>query len=312
MRSSKFLNWILFALICFIWGSSFILMKLGLYDRQGQPLLSAYQVAALRILSAGIILAPFSFGKYKNIPRRSYGYLLLSGLFSIFLPAFLFCLAETRISSALTGTLNSLTPFFVIITGFILFRQKIPARQILGIIVGLGGVTALFISGSGAAPLDPGYSGLVIVATLCYALNANIVRYKLKAIPSLDIAACSFGILILPAILILYYTHYFSLPLMQGAYLKATTASCVLGVFGSALAWFLFYILVKRTSAVFASSVTYVLPFVAMAWAWVYGESVTVIQIICLLIILAGVYFSSPDGQRLFDAFSRRKKQPGI
>jgi drug/metabolite transporter (DMT)-like permease len=141
----QFINWLMFASICLIWGSSFILMKLGLYDDARQPLLTAWQVAAIRIITAGVVLTPILIRHRSKIPYKLSWYMVFSGVFGSFLPAFLFCIAETKIDSALAGTLNSLTPIFAIIFGFVFFRIRIPAIQIAGIVIGFGGIVLLYL-----------------------------------------------------------------------------------------------------------------------------------------------------------------------
>src|ERR1700712_5715901 len=146
MSSTKLINWLVFVLLCLIWGSSFILMKLGLYNAVGKPLLSPYQVASIRILTAGIALLPTTIYNFKKIPFRLSGYLFLSGLLGNFFAAFLFCIAETKIDSDLAGTLNALTPIFVIVTGALIFKTQVPKQKIIGIFIGLIGSILLFLS----------------------------------------------------------------------------------------------------------------------------------------------------------------------
>jgi len=293
--NSKLINWLIFGVTSLIWGSSFILMKLGLYDASQKPTLSAVQVASLRIFSAGLILSPFLLKDYKSVPLSKFPALALSGLLGIFMPAFLFCLAETRINSTLAGTINALTPLFVILSGIFIFKSKVPFRQALGIALGFTGTLLLFLTSRTADGVNLGYTFLVVIATLSYGLNANLVRHSLAGVPSLMIAAFSFGFFAIPSLVILTLSGYFALPITRHSYLVSTLASCFLGIVGSALAWFLFYVLIKRTSALFASSATYAIPFVALGWGWIYGEKTTVLQLVCLLIILFGVYLTRPQ-----------------
>jgi drug/metabolite transporter (DMT)-like permease len=290
----NYLNPFLFIVISLIWGSSFILMKLGMYDPRNQPVLTAYQVASIRVLTAGLVLVPFFLKNKERFGIQTWGYIIASGLLGIFFPAFLFCVAETRLDSNLAGILNALTPFFTILLGLFFFRKPIPGRQIAGIAVGFSGIVLLFTTGGNIHFHDLSYAFLVILATICYGMNANLVRSKLHHIPAMTIASLSFVALIIPALGILFLTGYFSLPLNEGRFLVATTASCVLGILGSAFTYILFYTLIKRSSAVFASSVTFLIPVVALGWGWFYGESISILQIVCLLIILAGVFLTRP------------------
>ena len=285
--NSKFTNWSLFILLSFIWGSSFILMKEGLKE------LTAYQVAAIRMLSAGIILLPFALKGFKTVERNSLKYIILTGVVGSFIPAILFCIAQTKIDSALAGMLNALTPLFVILTGVLFFKTKTNRQKILGVLMGFGGMILLFLSQQNAEQdSHVFYAFLILLATICYGLNVNILNSYLKHISSIQIAAIAFVSLIIPSLVLLFvdgfFTHSFN-----SAVLKATGAGALLGIFGTAIASILFYMLMKRAGALFASMVTYGVPFVALIWGVMAGESITVLQIIGLLIILSGVYLAN-------------------
>ena len=158
------LNWLIFSLLCIIWGSSFILMK------GGMNVLSPYQVASIRIISAGLVLLPFAAKAMRNIAKEKRGVVVLSGLLGSFFPAYLFCIAETKIDSALAGIMNALTPLFVIITGISFFQLKVKKLQLLGIIVGFIGLSLLVAAGSNISLEYFSYSLLVLLATLFTAL----------------------------------------------------------------------------------------------------------------------------------------------
>jgi drug/metabolite transporter (DMT)-like permease len=134
------------------------------------------------------------------------------------------------------------------------------------------------------------YPLLVMLATLFYGINVNMVGRHMHGIGSLNIASVAFVFLIIPTTIILYFTGYFSLPLLQSEYIWSSLASFILGVFGTAIASILFYMLVKRAGTLFASMVTYGIPFVAVLWGVWGGEQVSLFQIGCLGIILGGVY----------------------
>ncbi|TFF35088.1 DMT family transporter [Mucilaginibacter psychrotolerans] len=295
----QLINWLMFISICLIWGSSFILMKLGLYDDARQPLLTASQVAAIRLISAGIVLTPVLLRHRSKIPFRLSGWLVFSGFFGSFLPAFLFCIAETKIDSALAGTLNSLTPIFAIIFGFIFFGNKIPISQVLGILIGFGGIVLLYVVQKHTGYGQISYAALVILATVFYALNIIMVKRHLGGVSPIIITSFSLIAVGLPSLVILWQTGFFALPLHEYKYIKACLAVCTLGMLGTALAWMLFYALVQRTSVLFTSTASYGVPFVAFGWGWYYGETITLWQIGCLLIILGGVYLTRVDFGKL-------------
>ena len=294
--SNKFIGWMIFILLCFIWGSSFILMKWGMYDADQRSVLSPYNVAALRMLSAGIVMLPFLPGTLRTLSKKTIFYILLSGWVGTLFPAFLFCIAETKIDGALAGSLNALTPLFVIITGILLFRIRTSTKHVIGVVVGLLGCGLLFYANYSRPLGYIAFGGFVILATFFYGINVNMVYKTLAGVSSLHIATLAFTGLIPPSLIVLFITGYFKLPLANHAYAISTLASCILGVMGTALASFLFYILVKKAGGLFASLVTYGIPFVAILWGIYYNEKITYLHLISLLVILSGVYLATmPD-----------------
>ena len=283
----KLINWLLFTGLSLIWGSSFLLIKIGLEN------LSPYEVASLRILSAGVVLTPFAFRAFKQVPLNKIGFIILSGLLGSFFPAFLFCIAETKLDSALTGMLNSLTPLCAVIIGTVFFKMKTSILKITGILVGLLGLFFL-VSPTGQLHLNNfPYILLIILATVFYAINVNVVSRKLGNVGAINTASVAFVLLIIPCLIVLFLSGYFSRPLNQYGIIKSTAAGCVLGMVGTAFATILFYRLVKRAGALFSAMVTYGIPFVAAGWGVAYGEHVTLFQVGCLGIILSGVYLAN-------------------
>lgn len=286
--NSKIINWILFVLLSFIWGSSFILMKEGLKE------LNAYEVAAVRILSAGVVLLPFALKGFQQVDWKNIRLILLTGVLGSFIPAILFCVAETKIDSALAGMLNALTPLCVIIIGILFFNSKPQWQKITGVIVGFGGMILLFLSQKSASQdTHLFYALLVFIATLCYGMNVNILSKYLQHIPSLQIAAIAFVALIIPSLIVLAINGFFQHSFDSSSVIKAVGAGALLGIFGTAIASVLFYMLMKRAGALFSSMVTYGIPFVAVFLGVLAGETVTALQIVGLLIILSGVYIAN-------------------
>jgi drug/metabolite transporter (DMT)-like permease len=290
MMKDKLVNWTLFLVLCLIWGSSFILMRKGMED----GILTPYHVASIRIFSAGFVLLPFAFKAWKAVPKEKLWFVILSGLLGSFFPAYLFCIAEIKISSSLAGILNALTPLFTIVIGVVFFQMKAAGKKWMGIVVGFLGLTLLtIVSNKGISFKDYSYSFYALVATILYGINVNLIGTHMKAVNSINIAAMAFVFLMIPSTIILFATGYFSLPLAELSTIKATVASSVLGIFGTAIASILFYMLLKRAGALFASMVTYGIPFVAILWGILDGELITAMQVGCLGIILSGVYLAN-------------------
>ena len=283
-----FLNWFIFIILSIIWCSSFIMMKEGLLH------LTAYQVAALRIVFAGIVLLPWAIKYFRDVPKNKLLTIFTSGVLGSLLPAFLFCVAEEGIDSALAGTLNSLTPIFVIITGALFFNSKTAGNKVLGIFIALTGSILLLLSkGHMRESQNLLYVSFVVLATICYGLNVNMVYKHLHNIGSVQIAAVALSLNAIPALVVLIFTGYFKLPLTSPAILYSTGQAALLGIFASAIASIIFYVLVKRAGAVFSSLVTYGIPVIANLWGLFYGEEVGWKQFACLLLILTGVYIAN-------------------
>ncbi len=281
MQTNK---WLLFLILSIIWGSSFILMKIGMQH------LSAYQVASIRILSAGIVLLPFAIKGFKQVPKNKYAAIIIAGLLGNFFPAYLYCLAEIKIDSSLASVLNALTPLCAIIIGVAFFQLKITATKIAGVIIGFAGLILLpFASNNQINFTNFGYSGLVLIATVCYGTNVHVVSHYLKDIPSMLIAAIAFLFFIPVCLIVLACTGFFNLSLMQNKIPVSILAASTLGILGTAIASVWFYKLVKSAGSIFASTVTYGIPLVAIVWGLFFGETITALEIGCLMMILAGV-----------------------
>jgi drug/metabolite transporter (DMT)-like permease len=288
--SNKFISWSIFILLCFIWGSSFILMKVS---NQG---LTASQIAALRIFSAGLVFIPFAFVYISKVPRKKIGLIIITGIFGNLLPAFCFAIAILKIDSSLAGILNSLTPICVVFIGVLFFRDKIKAQKIIGVVIGFAGLCLLTLTQKNISITNLGYAALVLVGTISYGINVNLVSHYLKEIKPIHIATISLAIMSIPAGLILWQQGFFQLDFTDGSVQWAVFNSTLLGLVASAFATVLFYVLVQRASGLFASLVTYGIPFVALFWGFIDGETITIAGFISLAIILLGVFLANhPD-----------------
>lgn len=293
--SNNFIRWAIFIILCIIWGSSFKLM------RDSSVGLNALQIAALRIFSAGLVFVPFALFHFKLIPRKKMGTVILSAVFGNLLPAFLFAIAMTKIDGSLGGILNSLTPICVAVIGIVFFKDKIKSQKILGVLIGFFGLVLLTV---GPALLGQktisfnniGYMLLILAATLLYGINVNMVGHYLKGVKPVHIATVSLAFMTIPTALVLWQQDFLQLDFNKKIVSDAVLASVGLGVAGSAIATALFYILVQKAGGLFASLVTYGIPFVALGWGIYDHETITWIQIISMGIILFGVYMANrPD-----------------
>lgn len=307
-KNQALIKWGLFVLLSFIWGSSFLLMLIGLEQ------LNAWQVAALRLFSAGIIMSPFVWYTIKRIPKEKVVYTILSGFLGSFFPAFLFCLAETRLDSSFAGTLNSLTPIFVILVGMFFFNLNVKWQQVIGILISFTGSICLFMAKSGKTG-DLLYVGFIVLGTFFYGLNVNMIGKKLRDIPSFDIGVLAFSFLAIPSLIILLALGTQNLNFSNQQILWSVGASAVLGIMGTTVASVLFYVLLKKAGGIFASTVTYGIPFVAIFWGGVYHEKITVPVILSLLMILLGIFIANPNEKLLrwlMGLFKKEKRQESI
>lgn len=281
--SKKIYNWGLLLALAFIWGSSFILMKKGLL------VFNDVEVAQLRMSIAWLSLLPFVWKKLFFIQKKYILPLLIVGLFGNGIPAFLFTKAQTQLDSSLVGILNALVPIFTFIIAVFLFKTKVKTAQLLGIIIGLLGAVSL-IAYNGVTFENSHYSYYVIVATMCYAISLNTIKNSLKEMSAMDISGIAFfvvGPLCLLALIFSDFSH--KMQTIDGA----TTAFLyivLLAIVGTSMALVLFNKLVKRTTAIFASSVTYLIPIVAIFWGFVDGELISWNHIMSIATIIAGIY----------------------
>jgi drug/metabolite transporter (DMT)-like permease len=282
----KIWQYLLLFFLAFIWGSSFILMK------RGMKVYSHDEVAALRIVISFLFLLPFLFKYIHKVKKDRWKYLAIVGVFGSGIPAFLFTLAETEITSSLAGMLNSLTPFFTLILGVVIFKVPAVKGKFLGVFIGLIGAFGLVISNGFDIENTPFvYALLVVIATLCYALSVNTIKKYLSEINSIAITALSFLIIGIPAIIYLFFTDFVATTQTNPEATTALGYVAILAVIGTALSIIIFNQLIKYTSAVFASTVTYLIPIFAIFWGVIDGEEINFIQIVSIFIILVGIYF---------------------
>jgi len=284
---TKQLKWVYLLVLSLIWGSSFILIKKGLIG------LTAYQLGSLRIIFAALFLLLIGAKSLLKIPYHQWKYIALTSLFGTFIPAYLFAIAETQIDSSITAILNSLTPLNTLILGAAFFGITFRRSQIWGVIIGLVGCLLLVYNGAVNHPeQNYYYSILVLIASLCYATNVNLIKRYLSDLTSLSITTGNFLILLFPALGILFFTDFFEVVQVEKVQ-HSLWYILILGVVGTGIANIIFFKLIQISSPVFATSVTYLIPIVAFFWGLLDNEVLTFVQCIGAFIILIGVYLSA-------------------
>lgn len=265
--------------------------------KEGLEAINPYHLALIRILSAGLIMLPLSVQAYKNVPKKLIFPIVLSGFLGTFIPSFCFTIAQTKVDSSLAGIMNSLTPIFSVAIGVLFFQLKIGWIKWTGMILGFAGMVLLVLGNAKSINLDHiGYSLFIIAATICYGLNVNVVTRFVKDAAPLHVAAIAFTSLIIPAVILLGITGFFSAPeLLNGTWSKGIITASVLGIINTGLASVLFYFLVRKAGPVFASTVTYGIPIIAIGWGLIYREEITPFQISAMIFILLGVRLANKD-----------------
>jgi drug/metabolite transporter (DMT)-like permease len=286
--------WLLLLLLALIWGSSFLLMKKGLL------VFSPDQLAALRIGVAGLVLLPLLTQRIKTVQRQHLIKLFSVGLVGSFIPAFLFAFGQTQLASGVTGVLNTLTPLATLVISVMLFKQPSRLQQWLGVLMGLfGAILLVSANGSGDMQVNS-YALLIVAATVCYGINLNVIKHKITDLSALTITGVSLFLMAPAAFIYLFVFTPFTHQIDQPQFSLALTAVLLLAIVGTAAALVIFNTVVKITDTTFASSVTYLIPIVALILGVLDGEPFYIEHALGMAAILSGVWIAN-----------RKKRKPG-
>ena len=284
---SKQLKWFYLVTLALIWGSSFILIKKGLVG------LTPMQLGSLRIIFAAVFLLLIGFKSLAKIPHVKWKYIALTATLGTFIPAFLFAVAQTQIDSTVSSILNSLTPLNTLIFGVFAFGLTFRRPQVFGVVIGLIGTFLLIINGAMHHPEQNYYYAiLIIIASVCYAINVNLIKKYLSDLSPLSITTGNFLVLLLPAFVVLFFSGFFDVIQVESVQ-HSMIFILILGVVGTGIANIIFFKTIQISSPVFATSVTYLIPVVAFGWGLFDNEMLTPVQFLGAFIILFGVYLSA-------------------
>lgn len=298
---------VILILLGFVWGSSFILMKLGLFSRDGSQLFPPIELAALRMTIAGLTLLPISFRHFRGVSRTQWKWIATVGFIGSLIPAMLFATAQTQLPSAMAGMLNALSPLWTLLIGVLIFGAALRRNQILGIILGLLGTAWLIRAQNmhGASISEVQHEAqffvpslMLVLATVCYGISVNVTREKLQGLRSPIIAACSLGLIAIPSSIILFTGEVPQLIMHHPDGMRGLGAVVILAAIGTAGALVLFNQLIAWTNAVTAASVTYIIPVFAAMWGWWDGEVLTVHHLMAGSCILLGVWITNRGRNR--------------
>jgi drug/metabolite transporter (DMT)-like permease len=283
--SSRPVQIVTLGFLALVWGSSFILMKRGLVSFP--PL----EIAALRLFLVFLVLLPTTIQHFSALKPSNRWAFLAVGVFGSALPYFLFVFAQTQISSSLSGILNSLTPLFTLLFAIFFFQQKFRKISMVGVSLGfIGAVGLVYFSAEHAiANSFTVYMILPVIASASYGINVNIVKTYLQNINPVAVTSLSFAMIGPIAGVYLLFFSDFTDHVQQPHGWESFGYISILAVIGTALAVLIFNMLIKYTTALFASSVTYLIPIVAIIWGIVDGESFNLIQLLSAGVILFGI-----------------------
>lgn len=278
------LKWLFLILLSLVWGSSFILMKKALLG------LSPIEIGAFRILFTAVFLLIVGYSKIRLIQKHHWKYIAISALVGTFFPAFFFAIAISHIDSSIAAVLNSLTPLNTLVFGFLVFGFSFKPKALIGVLIGLVGTLFLILKGASLNPdQNYWYALLVIISAVGYSFNVNIIKRYLYDLNAWSISVGNFILLIIPAIAVLYFNDYS----YESAQLESFAYLGILAVVGTGIAKVIFNRLVQIANPVFASSVTYLIPIVALGWGIYDGEQIHLDQILAASLILLGVYLTN-------------------
>ena len=278
-------KWGTLVILSLIWGSSYILIKKGLTG------LTPIQLGSLRVIVTAIIIAPIGYQKIKHIPRQKMKWVALSAFVGSFFPAYLFAFAETEISSSITAVMVSLTPLFTLLISVFVFGEELLKKQVFGVLIGFTGIIVLINNELFASSFNILYIMFIVLAAFCYAINANVLKYKLSNIPALGIVFMSFLFMFIPAFIILCFSDFpFSDFTSDPLIIESIVYIVILALFGTAIAKVLYIKLLAISTPVFSVSTTYLMPVVAIFWGLLDGEEFKLTQFTGTAIILLGVY----------------------
>ncbi len=278
-------KWLMLAGLSIVWGSSYILMKKALIT------LTPIQVGALRMILAGFVLFLFVGKKFLLIKKRHLIPLFVNAMTGTFIPVFLFTYAIEHIDSSIVAILNSLTPLITFLLGVLFFGFVFNRKQVIGVFLGMFATVFLIMQSARLNPLDNyTYAWLIVLASIGYAINVNVLKKYLSDLDAVAIAIGNFSIVFIPAIIVLIRSDFAQIDFSHPEMLSSLGYVAILAVLGTALAKIFFNRLVQLSSPLFASSVTYLIPIVALFWGLADGERIHLPQIVAGLFILIAVY----------------------
>jgi drug/metabolite transporter (DMT)-like permease len=280
------IDWLLFILLGFLWGSSYLFIKIGV-DAGLQP----FTLVATRLLIGFVLLAVVVAVAREALPRspRMYGHLLVMAVLSVGLPFSLITFAEQSVDSTLAAILNGSVPLFtILIAAVALVEETITAPRIAGLAVGFIGVAILVGFDPGVlAGTDVLAAVALIGSSISYAAGAVYARRNVHGLRPMIPAVFQVGFaMLMTGILAIAFEWPLSVP----PRFDAIFAVVWLGLLGSGTAYLVFFRLLREWGATRTSLVAYLLPvFGIVLGAAVLHEPVDARIILGTALVIAGI-----------------------
>jgi len=282
------MSWIVLIGIGATWGSSYFFIKKAL------TVFTPYEIGPIRLVITFLCFLPWLISALRNVKKNHLFPLIIVALCGSGFPAFLFPYAQTGLSSSFTGIMSSTTPIFTIAFGVLFFKLRLSPWKLIGVVIGFVGTFFLVISaGSGPLQGSPWYALVILVATSMYSISSNTINKYLVSLDTVSISAIAFTILGIPSLVFL---------LINGTAEKLVTVSgawesfaylVALAVFGTFFATILFFNLIKRAGIVFSSTVSYIIPCIALILGFMDGETLNWVHFTGISVIIAGIWLTN-------------------
>ncbi|MBK9107779.1 MAG: EamA family transporter [Saprospiraceae bacterium] len=281
-------DWSILLLLALIWGFSYYFIKHSLTGFKPD------QIASLRMVFSSIALLPFLPSALKIVPKEKYYIIAFVGIIGSFLPAYLYPFAQQKISSSVAGIINAFTPICTYGLGVLFFSVRNEKTKFIGTAIALIGAFCLILLRPNAElKAEAFFLFVAFTVPILYGINGNTIKSKLQGIPGTEMTTLMYLftlIICIPACFINGSFQQIPISLAQDNSFYHLLA---LSLLGSALAMTLFNILIQRVHVLFASSVTYLMPLVAIIVGWMDGESILWNDLVGFLCILIGVLITN-------------------
>jgi len=269
-----------------LWGSSFILIKKSL------KFFESYETALIRICLSFFIMAPFVIKYLKKLRNIDIFYLIAAGVFGNGLPVFLWAAAQKGLDSSFGGLINSTTPIFTLLISSILIQSRLSLKTLTGIFVGSAGTIFLFFSAqqvAGKSHFSLTHALWGLAGSACYGISLNLVKQKLQHIPAHIITGIPFIFMGIIALLVLIFWTDSPGLIQRPGFGEGFIYLTALAGLSTCLGAWIFNLLIKETSALFASTVTYLIPCFAVIWSVLGGEPFYLFILPSLILIISGI-----------------------